>query len=809
MDPFSTAASALQIASLAGALLKSIYRFVEQTRTVVDSIHELYDEIRHLEAALHEIGETFKRRPRQLSFECRHHERIKGILESCRNSLEQLDHELPQLRDETTPIQKLKLSIQKSLKGDRPKEIIHHIISYTRILQLSLLTLSLGELWINRESQGMILAEVRKINSAIRATDLFSGRAETRARTQQLLVTPSPTSPTERETRSILDEEKQDWRETVEYDSFKFPSISQMVLGWNLPNQGPNYPSHFQQAPKETLNHLYHERGSLTIHGSEITAAVSLSVPDNDSTDGRLAISMHSDPSRTTLKTFDDDGPNSEQEELDDVSRKVIQLTLEHNQNIVRQLMQSEIYFQAAEYQRRGIKKRKRLNEKLARQSEEYDNAGDILKLKNMREMLADILFHCDTTETDDEAEKVLEELLGESERLGTDDTDRKWRLYHKLGTLYARQGNFGKSEKFLRSAFMGRSRANPRRKSLVIESAEVLIKTLQVLQLIDDARGIQGWLEEEWPAEPSINQSSPQLSPRASFNGNGDLSGAYLWSGEQGFDVHNPHFGFDVCDPETGKAPIHLAIQHQNFEALQSMLLNNPHVEQRDSMGAAPIHLAATTRNKRICALLLEKAADVNVIDQKKRSPLHRCQSSSGGAQGVEVARLILDKSPNLIDYIDYIGKTALCMACEQGNETMATFLLERGADPNRGVPGQYIPLISAIDAVAQSRPRATIRLVKKLLEKGADARLRDNTGRTAFDAANNAGLKASEIKKLLNDSSWRRPSTTSTASTVDTAGTSSTSAPRSSQTSLPTSIGSHRSISWRGRLAPSQPPD
>ncbi|KAI1741560.1 ankyrin [Xylaria scruposa] len=755
MDPFSTAASALQIASLAGVLLKSIYRFVEQTRTVVDSIHELYDEIRHLEAALHDIGETFRRRPRQLSFECRHHERIKGILESCRNSLEQLDHELPQLRDETTPIQKLKLSIQKSLKGDRPKEIIHHIISYTRILQLSLLTLSLGELWINRESQGMILAEVRKINSAIRATDLFSGRAETRARTQQLLATPSPTSPAERETRSILDEEKQDWRETVD----------------------------------------------------EITAAVSLSAPDSDSTDGRLAISMHANPSRTTLKTPGDDGSSSEQEELDDVSRKVIQLTLEHNQNIVRQLMQSEIYFQAAEYQRRGIKKRKRLNEKLARQGEEYDNAGDISKLKDMREMLADILCHCDTTETDDEAEKVLEELLGQSERLGTDDTDRKWRLYHKLGTLYARQGNFCKSEKFLRNAFMGRSRANPRRKSLVIESAEILIKTLQVLQLIDEARGIQGWLEEEWSTEPSSNLSSPQLSPRASFNGNGDLSGAYRWSVDQGFDVNNPHFGFDVCDPGTGNAPIHLAIQHQNFEALQSMLLSNPHVEQLDSMGAAPIHLAATTRNKRICALLLEKGADVNVVDQKKRSPLHRCQSSSGGVQGVEVAKLILDRSPNLIDHIDYIGKTALCMACEQGNENMATFLLERGADPNRGVPGQFIPLISAIDAVAQSRPRATIRLVKLLLEKGADARLRDGSGRTAFDAANNAGLKAGEIKKLLNDISGRRPST---ASTTDTAKTSSTtSAPRSSETSLSTSIGSHRSISWRGRRAPSQPPE
>ncbi|KAI0446315.1 hypothetical protein F4803DRAFT_559489 [Xylaria telfairii] len=698
MDPFSTAASALQVASFAGALLKSIYRFVEQTRTVVDSIHELYDEVRHLEAALHEIGETFRKRPHQLSFELRHHDRINHILQSCRKSLEDLDQELPELKDETTPIQKLKLSIQKSLKGERQKDIVHHITSYTRILQLSLSTLSLGELWINRQSQGMILAEVRKINQAIRATELFSGRTDTRVRMRQLLVAPSPqssTSSAEEEARSVLDEEKREWRETVD----------------------------------------------------EITAAVSLSIRDDDSIDGRLAISLHSTTSRTTLQIPDDDRSDSEQEELDEVSRKITQLTLENNQKIVRQLMQSEIFFQAAEYQRRGIKKRKRLNERLARQSQGYDSVGDIAKLEDMREMLADILFHCDTTQTDDEAEEVLEELLGESERLGTDDTDRKWRLYHKLGNLYARQGNFRKSEKFLRSAFLGRSRVNPRRKSLVTESAEMLIKSLQVLQLIDEARGIQDWVDEAWPAEPlSTNQSSPQLSPRASLNSNSDLSSAYRWSMEQGFDVHSPLFGFDVCDPKIGTTPLHLAIQHQNPEVLQSMLLVIPHVEQQDSTGATPVHLAATTRNRRVCALLLEKAADVNVVDNKKRSPLHKCQSSSGG---VHVARMILDQSPSLIDRIDYIGKTALCMACEHGNEIMAEELLKRGADPNRGIPRQFIPLVSAIDAVAQSR--ATIRLIKLLMEKGADATLCDGGGRTAFDAANNAGLAAAITRRKL----------------------------------------------------------
>jgi hypothetical protein len=221
-DPLSTAAAVLQIAALTGTLLQSIFRFVEQTRTISDSIYKLYKEVDHLKDALHDIGETFEKRPQQLSFEYRHHDRIHRILESCRIALGDLDQELPQLKDETTPFQKLRLSIQKSLKGERLREILHHISSYTRILQLSLSTLSLGELWINRQSQEMILAEVGKINQAIRATDLFSGRTERRTRSPRdpiMVPTPRPYTPPvdDDEARSLLDKELRDWRETVEY----------------------------------------------------------------------------------------------------------------------------------------------------------------------------------------------------------------------------------------------------------------------------------------------------------------------------------------------------------------------------------------------------------------------------------------------------------------------------------------------------------------------------------------------------------------------------------------------------------------
>ncbi|RWA07727.1 hypothetical protein EKO27_g7378 [Xylaria grammica] len=643
MDPFSTAASALQIASFAGSLVKHIFRFVEQTRVVADSIRELYSVVGHLAAALRGIGEAFNHRPPQLSFEYRHHDQIYRILESCNNSLRDLEQELPQLQDETTPMQKLQLSIQKSLKGERLKGIIHHITSYQRILHLSLSTLTLGELWRNRGSQETILGEVRRINHMILETDIFSGRTETRARNIRELPAISTaqldTSQADEEARSVLDGEIREWRETVD----------------------------------------------------EIAAAVSLSgmIPHDESSD----LSLHSTASSTTLQTFDDnDGESdSEPEEIDELSCKVMRLTLENNQKIVSQLRENGISFQAAEYQRRGIARRRRLNDVLVERGEQDDGFSGILRLTDMEETLADILFDCHTPQTDEDARKVLRELLERQREQETDDTDRQWRLHHKLGKLYVRQGNFRKSRKYLRTAFMGRSRADHRREDLIRESAEMLIKSLQALRLIDEARGIRSWLEEELPVEPQgIDEPSPRSSPRASVTEEGDFGSALRWSKDQGFDIHNPLFGFNVCDPETQNAPIHLAISQENFEVVRSMLSNIPHVEQRDSTGSSLLHIAATTRSKRVCAILLEKGADVDVIDQKGRTPLHRCQGSSGG---IQVAELILNKNPDLLDRVDYVGKTALYMACEFGNEKMAAYLLSKGANPNIGGNRHFIP--------------------------------------------------------------------------------------------------------------------
>ncbi|KAI2636757.1 ankyrin [Xylaria nigripes] len=755
LDPLSTVASALQIYTFATGLLKSLSRFIERTKNIKDSIRELYDELSLFKGVIHDINRMLEDKSSKplLPFEVRHHGRIRDILKSCCGSLNDLDQSLPQLKEEETAIEKLRLSIQTSLKGERHKDIIHHIISYTRLLQLSLTAVSICDLWASRISQKVIMGEMKKLRRAIHEEGLLSGRIKPRARSPPrelpVLQAPRPHTPPADEESSMLEEQIRCWRETVD----------------------------------------------------DIEAAVSFSTFENETIDHFSITSSHRFASRPTLPASENEISDSEGEELDQVRRGVMELALQSNQEEVQQLMQCNIYFRAAACQRSGIKKCKRLLSETVEPREQDGVFGQIPRLANMEEMLVDILSACNTAQTDKEAEEVLIRLLEQEESPPPEmgDTDRQWRLCYKLGNLYARQGIFSKARKHLEMAFYGRSNADPRQKNLVVESAEMLTKIFIMLQRIDDARGIQRWVEKIFPLEPSSDDhQSSRPSPRASMGADSDLS-PFLWSEKQGFNIRDPHFGFDVYHSGIGKAPIHLAIQHQNVEMLQSMLNHVAHVEQPDSTGSTPLHHAATTRNKRLCSALLEKDANVDVVDQNKRTPLHKCQSNSGG---VQVAGLILNRCPSLIDRIDCFGKTALYMACEKGNEMMASVLLSRGANPNGDSLRQYIPLVSAIDSVAQSS--ATIRLVKLLLDYGAGERIRDGSGRTAFDAANNAGLAAREIKKLLGENSRRRSSIASMASAMNTTWPSVT-----SEGIVPSSSTESRqsASSWLRHLVPKRP--
>lgn len=125
MDPLSISAGVAQVVTLAGTLIKCLNRFVVKTINIRDSIQEVHDEIFTLQVALSEIQNMLKKRPKQLSFERDHHANIHRIIQLCQKSLETLCRELPELKDKAGAFERIRRSLEHSLKEERVVEIIH------------------------------------------------------------------------------------------------------------------------------------------------------------------------------------------------------------------------------------------------------------------------------------------------------------------------------------------------------------------------------------------------------------------------------------------------------------------------------------------------------------------------------------------------------------------------------------------------------------------------------------------------------------------------------------------------------------
>ncbi|KAI0378903.1 ankyrin [Hypomontagnella monticulosa] len=690
MDPLSIAAGVAQLVLFAGSLAKSLGRFIEKTSCIDKSIQELHDEISDLLGALGEIKRAFEKRPTQLPFEQKHHSNIQRIIRSCHGSLEALDQQLPQLKDENGPMVRLRQSLEHTLKDERIKEIVHHISSYKTVLQLSLTTLSLSTLWDTASSQNQIRTDIRKLTDAIqRSPRVVRGRVM------------------ERDNQSVRTQSLQSNSGTEDWES----AFGKDIREW-----------------AETAN--------------DVAAAVSVLSIDNTSTSA-ISIPATSSRSVDTLTLCEDDNFDPEPDFPDVQNGDILKYQLDVNQKIVQGMLEGEVFAPAAAFQKKGIDQMKQLLE--VEGLSEADGSS-CERLMDMEEVLADILLKCDSIETDLQAREVLKRLLKGVQEEGRLDDNRKARLYHKLGDLYLKASNIGQAHKFVNRALQIRQQINPIPYRLVKESAELLVQVLRQEGAQDKAHGLLEWIQQELRQDTTCSSSisSEIMNEKEGSNVGIGLTIAYQWCKEQGMDGDN----LSSCDPATGTTPMHRVIQMENIEVLRHMLSNVCNVEQRDSCGSTPLHIAAAKRNHKLCALLFEHSADANVVDHNGMTPLHRCQSGKGG---VAAAEMLLQHCPSLIDRVDNFGKTALYMACEKGNKKMVKSLLTNGrATPNVVGQGKCIPLIAAIDLAAKIACKIVI--VELLLLHGADPNIPEADGRTAFMAAKNAGLAGEQIRRILN---------------------------------------------------------
>ncbi len=152
------------------------------------------------------------------------------------------------------------------------------------------------------------------------------------------------------------------------------------------------------------------------------------------------------------------------------------------------------------------------------------------------------------------------------------------------------------------------------------------------------------------------------------------------------------------------------------------------------------PLHAAVCSdKNYAVVKLLLDRGAAVNAENLSCMRPLRRaCQNNA-----IQVAKLLLDNGAD-IDAVGTSG-TALCTACEHGNEETVQLLVGRGAKVNLGDSGNgfmSFPLVLACKC-------GYTMIAQYLLDHGADINVVDSTWGVALTAACSEGHEA--IGRLL----------------------------------------------------------
>lgn len=176
--------------------------------------------------------------------------------------------------------------------------------------------------------------------------------------------------------------------------------------------------------------------------------------------------------------------------------------------------------------------------------------------------------------------------------------------------------------------------------------------------------------------------------------------------------------------DRAHGATELMAAARAGNADAVNALLAGHAIVDQRDDHGRSALSYAAAGGHQEIMESLIASGSDVHQQDLGLQTPL-MVSAQKGHAAG---ARTLIDHGA-AVDQADAAGGTALTYAARGGKPTVARVLIAAGADVNhRERTTGRTPLMEAA-----SRAHSTT--VDLLLRHGADPRLKDASGRSAFE--------------------------------------------------------------------------
>ncbi len=208
-----------------------------------------------------------------------------------------------------------------------------------------------------------------------------------------------------------------------------------------------------------------------------------------------------------------------------------------------------------------------------------------------------------------------------------------------------------------------------------------------------------------------------------------------------------------------SGRTPLSHAVYNGNSKIVTFLIENGADVNKRDNTGKTALFAAVRTGNVEILRLLIDKGAEIDVKGKRDYvTPL--MEASERGH--TEIAKILIEKGAD-INAKQITGLTSLRMAAFNLDTAMVKLLINSGAninavDMNGGTILTALASVSykemmmggAMSGTTTRRVRADMaKMVKLLLENGADPNIRDNDGKTALIEAKEN--RHSEIAKLL----------------------------------------------------------
>ncbi|CAD8205395.1 unnamed protein product [Paramecium octaurelia] len=182
----------------------------------------------------------------------------------------------------------------------------------------------------------------------------------------------------------------------------------------------------------------------------------------------------------------------------------------------------------------------------------------------------------------------------------------------------------------------------------------------------------------------------------------------------------------------------LHLACLHNNTKLAEltltycrnSNLINQTQmiefINLQNKDGFTPLHMASFKGNLEIIKLLLQIGANSNIKNITGLSVLHM------SVQGDHIKTSLFWINQNIpIDILDQNHQTPLICASFLGSQQMVNFLIPWGAKLNAQTKDKGHTALHVATQQGHSR------IVRKLLIKGIDRKIKDKTGRTALDLA------------------------------------------------------------------------